>query len=293
VPKFTALRDDQTFVDADGVTIHYYAWRVAKPRGVVQIAHGLGEYAGRYETVAQELVGAGYSVFADDHRGHGLTGLEQFGGDHSKLGQLGRGGQRAAAAAIHRLTGIIGHEYPQLPLAIVGHSWGSILVQQILNRHAADYTAAVLIGTANRVPGQIRGSGFNAAWDAPGATGYEWLSRDPLVAQAFRDDPLTFHVDALTLFGFIDALRTFGLPARKMRRDIPLLIMIGSEDSFGGERSVANLAAEYLRRSRLSDVKVTIYAGARHEILNETNRDEVMTDLIQWLDDHLPERAAN
>ena len=287
MPKFTAIRDDQTFVDAHGVTIHYYIWRSAKPVGVVQIAHGLGEYAGRYEEVAQELVNAGYSVYADDHRGHGLTGLEQHGGDHTQLGKLGPGGLRATTAAIHQLTAIIRDENPDVPLAILGHSWGSLMVQTLLNKHADDYDAAVLTGTAHRVPGRMNSGNLNTAHQHLGTTGYEWLSRDPLVAQAFLEDPLTFYADALKLFGVVDGLRLFGLPSRTLARDIPLLIAIGSEDPLGGEASVRELAKSYVGRSQLTDVTVTIYAEARHEIFNETNRDEVIADLITWLNDRV------
>jgi len=287
VPKFTAIRDDQTFVDAHGVTIHYYIWRSAKPIGVVQIAHGLGEYAGRYEYLAQELVNAGYSVYADDHRGHGLTGLEQHGGDHTQLGKLGPGGLRATTAAIHQLTAIIRDENPDVPLAILGHSWGSLMVQTLLNKHADDYDAAVLTGTAHRVPGRMNSGNLNTAHQHLGTTGYEWLSRDPLVAQAFLEDPLTFYADALKLFGVVDGLRLFGLPSRTLARDIPLLIAIGSEDPLGGEASVRELAKSYVGRSQLTDVTVTIYAEARHEIFNETNRDEVIADLITWLNDRV------
>ncbi|PRY66935.1 alpha-beta hydrolase superfamily lysophospholipase [Glaciihabitans tibetensis] len=287
MPKFTTFRDDLTFVDAHGVTIHYYAWRAAKPVGVVQIAHGLGEYAGRYENLAQELVNAGYSVYADDHRGHGRTGLEQHNGDATKLGRLGPGGLRAAADAIHQLSGIIRSELPGVPLAVVGHSWGSLMVQWILNKHAADYDAAVLTGTAYRVPGQMKSGPLNAAHKHLGSTGYEWLSRDPLVAQAFLEDPLTFYADARKLFGVRDGLHLYGLPSRTLGNDLPLLIMIGSEDPLGGERSVRELANAYIRRSHLTDVKVTVFAGARHDIFNETNRDEVIADLIAWLGEHL------
>ena len=287
MPKFTAIRDDQTFVDAHGVTIHYYIWRSAKPIGVVQIAHGLGEYAGRYEYLAQELVNAGYSVYADDHRGHGLTGLEQHGGDHTQLGKLGPGGLRATTEAIHQLTAIIRDENPDVPLTILGHSWGSLMVQTLLNKHADDYDAAVLTGTAHRVPGRMNSGNLNTAHQHLGTTGYEWLSRDPLVAQAFLEDPLTFYADALKLFGVVDGLRLFGLPSRTLARDIPLLIAIGSEDPLGGEASVRELAKSYVGRSQLTDVTVTIYAEARHEIFNETNRDEVIADLITWLNDRV------
>ncbi|MCU1404839.1 MAG: alpha/beta fold hydrolase [Glaciihabitans sp.] len=287
MPKFIAFREDKTFVDAFGVTIHYYRWAVPEPVGVVQIAHGLGEYAGRYENLAQELVNAGYSVYADDHRGHGRTGLEQHGGDTTKLGKLGAGGLRAAAAAIHQLTGIIHTDHPGVPVAILGQSWGSLMVQGILNKHAGDYQGAVLAGTARRIPGRMNAGKLNAKHKHLGLTGYEWLSRDPLVAQAFLDDPLTFYADALKLFGVVDGLRLFGLPSRSLPSDIPLLITIGSEDSLGGERSVRELAEDYINRSRLSDVTVTVYDGARHDLFNETNHQEVADDLIAWLNSRL------
>ncbi|MCU1552429.1 MAG: alpha/beta fold hydrolase [Glaciihabitans sp.] len=283
--QIAGSRTDHTFVDAEGVTIHYYSWAAEHPKGVVQIAHGLGEYAGRYEYLAQALVAAGYTVYADDHRGHGQTGLGQYGGDSSKLGRLGQGGLRATIEAVRQLTGIARKENPDVPLAILGHSWGSLMVQTILNSHAGDYDAAILTGTAHRVPGGMNSGQLNAKHKHLGTTGYEWLSRDPKVSQAFLDDPLTFYADVLKLFGLADGLRLFGVPTRNIEKDIPLLIMIGSEDPLGGEKSVRNLAKAYISRSRLTDVEVIVYADARHEIFNEINRDEANTDLIAWLDE--------
>ena len=119
---FTAARQERTFVDADGVTIHFYLWKAAKHRGVVQIVHGLGEYAERYEDLAQQLVAAGFAVYADDHRGHGQTGLEQWGGDHSQLGKLGPGGLRSTIESVWEFTGIIRAENHGLPLVLLGQS---------------------------------------------------------------------------------------------------------------------------------------------------------------------------
>ena len=280
-------KTEHTFVDAEGVTIHYYSWVAENAKGVLQIAHGLGEYAGRYEYLARALVEAGYSVYADDHRGHGQTGLQQYGGDASKLGRLGPGGLRATIEEVRQLTGIARAENPDLPLAILGHSWGSLMVQTIINTHAGDYDAVILTGTAHRVPGRMNSGQLNAKHKHLGTTGFEWLSRDPKVSQAFLDDPLTFYADVLKLFGLADGLRLFGVPTRTIEKDVPLLIMIGSEDPLGGEKSVRNLAKAYLNRSRLTDVEVIVYADARHEIFNEINRDEVNNDLIGWLDSRL------
>jgi alpha-beta hydrolase superfamily lysophospholipase len=283
VPKFTVVRTDHSYVDAQGVTIHYYVWKAAKPKGVVQLAHGLGDHALRYEHVAQALVQAGYSVYADDHRGHGETGIVQHGGDKSRLGRLGPGGLRATIAALQQFTTIIRAENPGLPLALLGHSWGSLMAQTIINTDAEDYEAVVLTGTAYRTLGDMNGGDLNKGYSTPN----EWLSRDPSVAKAFADDPKTFYADTIKLFGLGDALRLLGKPAKKLGSDIPSLIRIGSADSLGGEKSVAKLASDYVTRSGLSDVEAIVYPGARHEIFNETNRDEVIADLVAWLDARL------
>jgi alpha-beta hydrolase superfamily lysophospholipase len=285
--QFTAARQERTFVDSDGVTIHFLYWKVGNPIGVVQIAHGLGEYAARYEELAQKLVAAGYSVYADDHRGHGRTGLEQWGGDHSQLGKLGPGSIRSTIRSVRELVPIIREENAGLPLALLGHSWGSLIAQSIINEHADDYQALILTGTAYRTLIHMNGGDLAKKHAHLGTTGYEWLSRDQSVGQAFMDDPLTFKANGLKLFGALESLRLLGRPAKNLAYDIPVLIQIGSEDTLGGVRSAELLAQGYLTRSKLSDVKLIIYTDARHEIFNETNSEEVYADTIGWLSSHL------
>lgn len=283
----TVRHSDHSFVDAQGVTIHYYVWDAPAPKAILQLTHGLGDHALRYEQVAQDLVAAGYTVYADDHRGHGQTGLGQNNGDATKLGKLGAGGLRATVQDVRQFTSVIKQQHPGLPVVLLGHSWGSLMVQTVINGNAADYAAVVLTGTAYRSLTLMNGGDLNAKHKHLGTTGNEWLSRDPAVAQQFQDDPLTFYAAAMKLFGIPDALRLLGRPAKDLGKDIPLLIMIGSEDTLGGEKSIAKLASTYVTRSHLSDVEAIIYPGARHEIFNETNRDEVIADLVKWLDGRL------
>lgn len=282
--RFTAARQDHTFTDAHGVTVHYYVWKTGKPRGIVQIAHGLGEYAARYERLAQAFVNDGYTVYADDHRGHGQTGLGQHEGDLSQLGRLGPGGMKATVEAVRDLSSIIRGENPDAPLILFGHSWGSIIVQKIINDHSSEYDAVVLSGTAYRTFVHMKGGDLNARHSRLGDTGYEWLSRDEKVSAAFLADELAFTADAIKLFGLRDALGLLGKPARQLEHDIPLLIQVGSDDPFGGTTSAELLAQAYVTRSRLTDVELIIYTDARHEIYNETNYPEVTADLLKWLD---------
>jgi len=280
-----------TYTDDYGVAITYYEWAVPEPRAIVQLVHGVGEHAQRYTEVIGQLNAAGYSVYADDHRGHGQTGVHQYNGDLSRLGRLGKGGLRAAVAAVHQLSGIIRAERPEVPLVLLGHSWGSFMAQMILNRHQEEYDAVVLSGTAYRMPGYLDGGDLNRRHKNLGTTGVEWLSRDPAVAEAFAADPLTTAVPLAKLFGIRDAARLFGRPARGLPAALPLLILVGSDDTVGGERSARMLSKAYSERSGLRDIRLIVYPGARHEVFNETNRAQVFSDLIVWLDERVPPRA--
>lgn len=284
-------RKDATFKDAFGVVIRYHVWSHPSPRGVVQLVHGLGEYALRYEYVAAQLVAAGYEVWADEHRGHGQTGVDQWGGDHSKLGHLGPGGHRAAVDAVHQFSKLIRAARPSIPFVLLGHSWGSFMAQMLLDAYPTEYDAVVLSGSAHRTFSGMNSGDLNARFkkSVARATGFEWLSRDPAVVAAAAADPLMTKASVLKLFGLRDGLRLFGRPRPGLaaEHDVPVLLVVGSEDPVGGEKSVRHLAEDYVKRAGLTDVTVIVYPGARHEVFNETNRDEVIADVIGWIDRHV------
>ncbi len=273
------------FVDHYGVSIKYRVWdAVGSPRAVVAVLHGVGEHSGRYVELAEQLRNAGFEVWADDHRGHGETGRAQHGGDLSKIGTPGPGGMRATIAAVEQFLDLARAAHPELPFVLIGHSWGSLIAQDILNRTPERFDAVVLTGTAYRTLFSMDAGDLNRKHKHLGNTGLEWLSRDAAVAQAFVDDELCTSTPLMKLFGVVDALRLLGRPARRLPAELPLLIMIGADDTLGGERSVRKLGDAYLKRSGLRDVTVVVYPEARHEVFNETNRDEVFADLIGWLD---------
>lgn len=278
------------FTDAYGIAIVYDVHPApATPRAIVQLLHGVGEHAGRYAATIASLVADGYTVYADDHRGHGRTGMKQY-GDASKLGRLGPGGHRAAVAAVWQFTRLIRDENPGLPLVLLGHSWGSFLAQILVNEHPEAYDAVVLSGSALRMPGSLNAGDLNAPWKQKGGMGTEWLSSDLAVGQAFLDDPLTTTTPLARLFGPIEGARIFGRPRKNLGRDIPVLLMVGRDDTVGGPRSVHKLADEYRTRSGLTDVTTLVYPGARHEIFNEVMQEHVRGDLLAWLDARFPLR---
>jgi alpha-beta hydrolase superfamily lysophospholipase len=276
-----------TFVDEYGVEIHTHEWLIPAPRALVQVSHGIGEHAQRYAPLAADLNAAGFSVMADDHRGHGQTGLAQWAADPARMGRLGPGGLRATIEVVHTFTRQIRERFPDVPLVLLGHSWGSLIAQIIANRHAPDYDGLVLSGTAYRLPGWMDAGDLNRKHRTLGTTGAEWLSRDPAVAERWVADPLTFPAQTAKLLGVRDALRLVGRPARRLPAALPVLLQVGSDDTVGGRRSVERLARAYRTRSGLTDVTAIVYEGARHEVYNETNREEVVADLVAWIDGHV------
>ena len=279
------------FIDAHGIAIVYDVHPArGAARAVVQLLHGVGEHAGRYGALIEALTDDGYIVYADDHRGHGRTGMKQH-GDATRLRRLGPGGHPAAVAACWQLSEIIRAENPELPLVILGHSWGSFLTQILVNRHPDAYDAVILSGSALRIPGSLNAGDLNARWKAKDATGLEWLSTDPQVGTDFHNDPLTVEVPLLRLFGPLDAARLFGRPRRNPGRDIPTLLIVGRDDPVGGPRSVHKLADAYRSRSGFTDVTTLVYPDARHELFNELCQEDVRADVLAWLDARFPARG--
>ncbi|BDZ43525.1 hypothetical protein GCM10025865_28240 [Paraoerskovia sediminicola] len=270
---------ERVVVDADGVSLHTWTWDADAPRAVVHIVHGVGEHARRYDHVAVRLVASGFTVVADDHRAHGATGA-----GHEGVGNLGRGTVRAALEGVGRVDRAIKADLPDTPLVLLGHSWGSFIAQTLVARSSAHYDGLVLSGSSLALPGLTRRAAYNAAWDGPEASGREWLSRDPEVGRAFADDPWCFDVGDEPPFSLRESLAISGAPPRRLDHDLPVLVHGGSEDPIGGERGQRLLAAAYERWTRLSDVTCLVYPGARHEIYNETNREQVLDDLVAWLD---------
>jgi alpha-beta hydrolase superfamily lysophospholipase len=272
--------ETRTVVDADGVSIYYYVWAVPNPKAVIHVSHGVGEHARRYARLARDLNAAGYTVAADDHRGHGQTGERHLG-----VGKLGERPTRAATDSVQTVGERIREENPGLPLVLLAHSWGSMMGQKVVNRTPL-YDAVVFSGSSLAVLGVVGAGNYNRRWKSPTATGLEWLSRDEAVWAAFTADELNFDIGVTPAWSQAQALVYLGRPPRKMPRDIPMLIQGGSDDPFGGTRALTLLRNAYVNRAKLSDVTLKIYPGARHEIYNEINRDEIIGDLVQWLDAH-------
>jgi alpha-beta hydrolase superfamily lysophospholipase len=290
----TQLPITRSFTDDQGVEIFFYEWPAANPKGVIQIAHGLGEHARRYDQMAATLNRAGFSVYADDHRGHGQTGLRQLEKKQIKrLGNLGPGGMAATYKQVADFSKLIKKENPAQPLILLGHSWGSFIAQKIINQESSFYDALVLSGSALTMPGYLATGDFNKAWKKePAATGYEWLSRDKQIQDNFVADPLTFLAQAMQVFGVANSLKLFGTPAKQIRSDLPILIQVGQADPIGGERSNKALVEAYRKNASIEDIELFVYHECRHEIYNELNKDAIIEDLVSWINLRLDTKTS-
>jgi alpha-beta hydrolase superfamily lysophospholipase len=281
----TDLPIKRSFKDDFGVEIMFYEWPVAEPKAVIQIAHGLGEHARRYDSMAAMLNKAGFSVYADDHRGHGQTGVKQLENKQIKrLGNLGPGGMKATYKQVADFSKLIKSENPNRPLVLLGHSWGSFIAQKIINKYSDMYDAVILSGSALTMPGYLATGDFNKVWKKlPGSTGYEWLSRDVEIQNKFVSDPLTFLAAAAQVLGIKNSLQMFGKPSKDVRRDLPILVQVGEADPIGGEYSNKALVEAYRKNAGIDDIELFVYHECRHEIYNELNKDAIIEDLVTWV----------
>jgi len=285
----TDLPIKRSFKDDFGVEIMFYEWPVAEPKAVIQIAHGLGEHARRYDAMAATLNKAGFSVYADDHRGHGQTGVKQLENKQIKrLGNLGPGGMKATYKQVADFSKLIKAENPNRPLVLLGHSWGSFIAQKIINKYSDMYDAVVLSGSALTMPGYLATGDFNKVWKKlPGSTGYEWLSRDVEIQNKFVADPLTFLAAAAQVLGVKNSLEMFGKPSKDVRRDLPILVQVGEADPIGGEYSNKALVEAYRKNAGIEDIELYVYHDCRHEIYNELNKEAIIEDLVSWVNQRL------
>jgi alpha-beta hydrolase superfamily lysophospholipase len=271
----------------DDLELATYEWDVPGPRGVVQVAHGLAEHSARYGRFARVLNDAGYTVRATDHRGHGA----------SIAGTPGDFGAPGFEALIADVAAYGASLRGDLPLFLFAHSMGSFAAQSVLLTHSQQYAGVVLSGSTAldllaagmaEAEGPVGLEAFNAGFEQ--RTGYEWLSRDEAEVDRYVADPLCgFDLPEETvpaLFGAAGAVSDPTALAR-IRPDLPLLVVSGSDDPLAGGGQLVEVLGQRYRDAGLADVTVKLYDGARHEILNEINRDEVTADVVAWLDAHL------
>lgn len=301
---------ESNHIASDGKSIFVRTWLPSgTPKAILVIAHGMAEHGGRYERFASALASSGWAVSVPDHRGHGKTAAE---------GELGWLARKDGFSRIRDDLREVALEAQALnkdaPLFLFGHSMGSVLAETYIAAYGQGLAGCVLSGVVAPMPPLLLASGkliagtgslfkgqkapakmldkmsfsANIKDFSPARTPFDWLSRDAGEVDKYVADPLCGFVCS---FGFyrdllsgLDSL--YGKPSAfsKVPKDLPLFILAGAEDPIGGAHGFVPLLADKLKAAGLSSVETRLYPGARHEILNETNRDEVAKDIKDWLE---------
>jgi len=285
-----------SFTSSDGLLIACARWDSRGPvRGVVQIAHGMGEHIGRYLETIEALVSVGLTVYGNDHRGHGRTAR-----DVADFGDFGEGGFDLLVEDMVRLSHMATEENPNLPFILFGHSMGSFAAQQYVLDHSREIDALILSGSgaldglARLATSAPEGSNVLNANFEPARTPFDWLSRDTAVVDAFMNDPLCFaQLQPKAFASFLGAASELSDPLRlrDIRDDLPIYLFSGSEDPVGQQLDGVELLIRRYEKAGLYDISHDFYLGGRHEMLNEINRLEVRERLLAWIASVL-ERAA-
>jgi alpha-beta hydrolase superfamily lysophospholipase len=278
--------DALSLTSRDGTEVACYRWpATTKPIGILQIAHGMGEHARRYAHVAEYFNRAGFHVVANDHRGHGHTAKSKDG-----LGDFGAGGWDALVNDVAELTRRARADYPGLAVILLGHSMGSFAAQQYVLDHAALIAGLALSGStafdklAVDLEREVDLTSINAAFE-PARTPFDWLSRDPAAVGAYIADPLCgFGVNVAGTRSMAISMRRTADPQglAKIRKTLPIYILAGDADPVNDKLRGLKPLAERYRAAGIADVTEKYYADGRHEMFNETNREEVMGDLLAW-----------
>lgn len=264
------MRATEAFFDGSEGRVSYRRWEPdEEPTRITLIVHGYAEHGGRYGHVAVALIARGSVVYADDHIGHGRSA-----GERALITDF-----EHVVDDLHTLAGIARDEHPGLPLTLVGHSMGGLLAGRFAQRWPQEVAGVAFCGA---VIGDWKWA--RDVLERPELPYVpfdpEAISRDPQIGAAYAADPLVYHGQYRRglLEAEVDALDRF-------QRDIgryagPVLLLHGTDDPFVPcERSV-----QAVREMPTDDVTVHLYEGARHEVLNETNRDEAIGHLCDWID---------
>ncbi|MGE8359633.1 alpha/beta hydrolase [Pseudomonas sp.] len=301
------LHDTFWLNSSDAVPLYVNRWYADQPpRAVVMVAHGMAEHSGRYARLGEALVAAGFELYAHDQRGHGKTA------EHGTLGHYAdEDGWQRVVGDLACLNHHIRQAHPQAPIFLLGHSMGSYIGQAYLMQHSSSLQGAVLSGSNFQPALLYRAAAaiarferwrqgptgrsalidflsfgsFNKAFK-PNRTAFDWLSRDPLEVDRYVDDPFCgFRCTNQLWIDLLGGLQHISSRHNLAQIDsrLPLLVIGGSDDPVSQGKRLEDLAAE-LRRAGNIEVDLTLYPQARHELLNETNRDAVTADLIDWLE---------
>ena len=296
--------------------IHVNQWipNNRKPRAVIQIAHGVAEYGRRYQHLAEFLCANGFAVVANDHLGHGLSQIPYyppvyFGAEN---------GWWNVVKDMETLRQEIGRRFPGIPVFLLGHSMGSFLTRTHMILYPGFYDGYIICGTGHPSDASIHAGqklsqklikkkgtaghshmmenlafgNYNRKF-APNRTDCDWISYSATNVDNYIDDPLCGGKTSLGLFrdmfeglSFITDKKNIA----KMNINSPVFFIAGNSDPVGDMGKGVQKAYQLFMDAGVCDVRMKLYPGLRHEILNEDSRLDVYQDILSWLENRITDR---
>ena len=301
---------------AGGVPVHAVEWFPdSKPQAVLQIAHGIAEHILRYEALAAYLTDRGFAVAGNDHLGHGLSGPE------IRLSFGSEGSWDRVTEDMETLRRRMKKKFPDTPQFLLGHSMGSFLARTYLIRFPGVIDGCILTGTGQPAAALIAAGRFIAmeecfrqgadqpsyllnalafgAYNAPFApnrTTHDWLSVNEQNVDCFLASPLCGGIPTGGLIReLLRGLQFIGKPGNLKRMDLstPVLFLSGEDDPVGEMGKGVRRVFRMFSRVGMRDLSVRLYEKERHEILNESNREEVFRDLLLWMKARISNERQN
>lgn len=308
------MKDEFYFPSKDGNTeIHTIVWKPeGEVRAVLQLAHGMVEYIDRYDEFANYLCKKGIYVVGNDHLGHGksVQSKAEYGYFHKKNGNA------CLVADMHTLRTRISKKYPDVPYFMLGHSMGSILMRQYMQMYGNGLSGVILLGVVSERPKAVVCGGrhlckvisivkgghyrsklvdtlvtgsFNRKFK-PALTRADWVTSDAEHLEKYVNDPLCSFV--FTVNAYYHMLGGLQQVSKKesafmIPKNLPVLLAAGSDDPVGNCGKGVRKIFERYKKAGLEDVTLRLYAGDRHELLNETDRQQVYADVYEWINNRM------
>lgn len=309
-----------TYASKDGSsTIRALLWTPsegfgAAPRGIVQLVHGMSEHVERYAPFAEYLVGQGFAVAANDHIGHGKSAANEAELGHMPL----EAGEEILLGDVHTLRQMLAQRCAeklpnaQIPYILFGHSMGSFIARDYLTHHGEGVSAAIICGTGQqskamaksgravvKAIASLRGERFRSrlahnlgtggyAKQIEGAqTDVDWICSDPEAVAEYQRDPLCGQVFSVGAYATLANLVSSAIDeerARNIPAELPMFFIAGMGDPVGEFGEGVKRAADEYRSAGIKTVRLKLYEGVRHEILNEPIKEQVYADVLAFLE---------
>lgn len=308
------------FKASDGAEINCCKWSPDTPeeiKGVVELHHGLAEHCLRYDRLGSILVEQGYVFNAYDMRGHGRTAEIAIEKDsvNAMYGKLAeKNGYLRVVEDLHEIIDSLKKDYEGKPVYLLGHSFGSFVSQAYIEKYGEDITGCILCGTAGPRPALIGGGkiavklvklfkggnsivkmldnlafgSYNKRIENP-SNKNSWLSANEMNVQMYEDDrwcgfplPTSFFLDMMNLLTMIHKKSNI----KKVPANLPVYFIYGAEDPVGDYGKTITKLFDIYKKNGVKDLEITAYAGDRHEIFNENDKEQVEKDVLTWLSKH-------